>query len=248
MLSKSISTSLKVSKLTEFAQLLFTWMIPHTDDFGRIDGEPEVVRALVMPFSKRKAEDFSKALFQIAELGLISWYRTNGKVVIEIINSDNHQSNIINKRTNSHFPEFEESSENFLEILGSSKNFVSNLTKLNLTKPNLTKPNPTVLGHELMGEFEIFWKSYPKRKNRGQAEKAWLKLKPNEQLQSQILAAIERAKTSESWAKDGGRYIPYPATWLNAKGWEDEISDPPPSGIDEWLAKEEAKEAANGSG
>lgn len=74
---------------------------------------------------------------------------------------------------------------------------------------------------ELVG-FEIFWKAYPRRAAKGRAEKAWKNIMPNEQLLSQILAAIERAKTSDQWAKDEGRFIPHPATWLNAKGWEDE--------------------------
>lgn len=79
--------------------------------------------------------------------------------------------------------------------------------------------------------FEKFWKAYPKRVSKGQAERAWRKLSPDEQLIAIILQAIERAKTSEKWLKNGGQYIPYPATWLNAKGWLDEIessrADPP---------------------
>lgn len=70
--------------------------------------------------------------------------------------------------------------------------------------------------------FARFWEAYPRRKNRGQAERAWQKLKPSEQLIAQILQAIERATTSESWQKESGRFIPYPASWLNAKGWLDE--------------------------
>jgi hypothetical protein len=57
----------------------------------------------------------------------------------------------------------------------------------------------------------------------GQAEKIWAKIHPDEQLLEKILSTIERAKKSESWIKDAGQFIPYPATWLNAKGWEDEV-------------------------
>ena len=71
-------------------------------------------------------------------------------------------------------------------------------------------------------KFNLFWEAYPKRKSKGQAEKAWLKIKPSEQLLATMFAKIEQAKTSEDWIKEGGKYIPYPATWLNAKGWKDE--------------------------
>jgi hypothetical protein len=72
--------------------------------------------------------------------------------------------------------------------------------------------------------FARFWAAYPKKRSKGDAEKAWDKLKADEQLLTVILAALERAKKSADWVKDGGQYIPYPATWLNAKGWEDEYT------------------------
>lgn len=71
--------------------------------------------------------------------------------------------------------------------------------------------------------FDRFWLAYPKKRSKGDALKAWKKLRPNEHLVTTMLAAIERAKTSEQWRKNGGQFIPYPATWLNARGWEDEI-------------------------
>ena len=70
--------------------------------------------------------------------------------------------------------------------------------------------------------FDEFWARYPKKKSKGQAERAWVRIKPDETLFAAILSGLERAKASYDWRKDGGKYIPYPATWLNAKGWEDE--------------------------
>lgn len=87
--------------------------------------------------------------------------------------------------------------------------------------------------------FEQFWAAYPKKKSKGQAEKAFSKINPDEQLLATMIATIERAKTSEDWIKDQGRYIPHPATWLNAKGWEDEISTPTGKGQEgkDWNAR-----------
>lgn len=77
--------------------------------------------------------------------------------------------------------------------------------------------------------FEAFWQAYPKRKSRGQAEKAFAKINPSEQLMQAILASLERATTSDDWTKERGKYVPHPATWLNAKGWEDEYDADPAS-------------------
>ena len=84
----------------------------------------------------------------------------------------------------------------------------------------------------LNGAFAEFWTAYPRKKSRGAAERAWLKIKPNEQLAGEIVASVERAKTSADWLRDDGRFIPHPATWLNAKGWLDEGVAAPTVAVD----------------
>lgn len=73
--------------------------------------------------------------------------------------------------------------------------------------------------------FDEFWKAYPKKKAKEDARKAWQKLKPDESLAKIIIKAIEQAKETSDWKKDKGKYIPYPATYLNGKRWEDEGND-----------------------
>jgi len=76
-------------------------------------------------------------------------------------------------------------------------------------------------GQEKM--FLIFWEAYPKKASKGQAEKAFYSIAPDDKLLELMLESIKLAKQSEAWLKEGGRYIKNPATWLNAKCWEDEI-------------------------
>lgn len=71
--------------------------------------------------------------------------------------------------------------------------------------------------------FDEFWSQFPKKKSKGAAAKAWAKLRCNSIL-PKILAGLRLAKASHDWTKDGGQYIPNPATWLNATGWEDDPS------------------------
>jgi hypothetical protein len=75
--------------------------------------------------------------------------------------------------------------------------------------------------------FERFWSAYPKKRSKGDAERAFAKLKPNERTLEIIISKIGIAKTSDDWTKDGGQFIPYPASWLKAKGWEDELHSKP---------------------
>lgn len=66
--------------------------------------------------------------------------------------------------------------------------------------------------------FGMFWKSYPKKKGKGAARKAWMKHKPPDKIHK----TLEAYKRTEQWKKDGGQYIPYPATFINEGRWDDE--------------------------
>lgn len=70
--------------------------------------------------------------------------------------------------------------------------------------------------------FTQFWQAYPRRVAKKDAEKAWavaIKLASPEL----IIAAVENQKQNcEQWHKDGGQFIPYPASWLRGQRWEDD--------------------------
>mgnify|MGYP001590420410 FL=1 len=73
-------------------------------------------------------------------------------------------------------------------------------------------------------EFLSFYSAYPRKKSKGQAEKAFKRVIEKLQVPIQtILDGLERSKAD--WINREPDKIPHPATWLNAKGWEDE-SDP----------------------
>ena len=71
--------------------------------------------------------------------------------------------------------------------------------------------------------FSLFWEKYPKKLAKRDAEKAYAKIKPDEKLLETILSELEIWKQSDDWIKENGKYIPYPATWLNGHRWEDEV-------------------------
>jgi hypothetical protein len=97
------------------------------------------------------------------------------------------------------------------------------------TKDSLRESPPTPKG-VFDGWFEeVFWKAYPrktaKKKSREAARKVW-----TEEDADGIMAGLERAKESDQWRRDGGRFIPHAATWLNQERWTDEEE---PSGYSE---------------
>lgn len=86
-----------------------------------------------------------------------------------------------------------------------------------------TKQDETEMKQDNLTEqrFSAFWEAYPKKQAREDAKKAFLEIAPDESTFDAILAAIERQKGRKEWQKNGGQFIPLPASWLNAKRWED---------------------------
>ena len=106
--------------------------------------------------------------------------------------------------------------------------YTNTTTNTNTSTITNTPPTPSNEDGEttkMQGQFDRFWATYPKKTAKQNALKAWQKLNPDDKLTEEILLALEQQKKSVQWQKDNGQFIPYPATWLNGKRWED-IIDP----------------------
>lgn len=122
ILKTQISLSEQVNDLSLASALLFTWMIPHADDFGRMHGGARRIKALVVPMR----DDFTAAiteecLREIASKKLIQRYEINGEFYIQFPSWESHQSGL-HKRTKSKIPEYIEDMPR--EIPGNSGKFL----------------------------------------------------------------------------------------------------------------------------
>lgn len=100
--------------------------------------------------------------------------------------------------------------------------------------PDKTQTKANSLTHKLINSytpiapkgvaerFERFWSAYPKKTGKDAARKCFEKRKPEELLLTKMLDALTHQSASREWQKDGGQYIPNPATWLNQGRWQDE--------------------------
>jgi hypothetical protein len=89
--------------------------------------------------------------------------------------------------------------------------------------------------------FDRFWKAYPKKQKRLDAQKAWKKLKPDAGLAEQIISDVRRRSQTRDWLKDERKYVPLPTSYLNGRRWEDELPEPK-RGDPDWLPTEEEAE------
>jgi uncharacterized protein YdaU (DUF1376 family) len=79
---------------------------------------------------------------------------------------------------------------------------------------------PITNNQEYIDRFDIFWKQYPRKVAKPNALKSWLKIKPDDVVLKKMLDAINHQQLPSKEIQ----FVPHPATWLNAKRWEDEIS------------------------
>lgn len=73
--------------------------------------------------------------------------------------------------------------------------------------------------------FDEFWAVYPRKVGKKATGLSWKKIRPDAELHDRIMAAVRKAKLTEQWQRDGGRFIPNPATWLNQGRWDDEYGE-----------------------
>lgn len=74
--------------------------------------------------------------------------------------------------------------------------------------------------------FASFWSIYPKKTAKPAAAKAFKSARINGHLPD-VLTDIENRAQSADWRKEGGKYIPHPATYLNQRRWEDAETNAP---------------------
>jgi uncharacterized protein YdaU (DUF1376 family) len=106
--------------------------------------------------------------------------------------------------------------------------------------PKIKTQTPAAPGRVTDPLFARFWTAYPRKVSKAEAWKAWQKLAVDAVLVDRMTRALEWQCQQPGWLKDGGRFVPHPATWLNGRQWEDEpfeMPDPTDLAWDRVLAR-----------
>lgn len=89
------------------------------------------------------------------------------------------------------------------------------------SKPN-SKPDVDIPPLPPTDLFAEFWAAYPKKVKKPVAMKSFSRQVKDQQTLDLILTDLKRRKAADEWAKQGGKFIPHPSTYLNDRRWEDE--------------------------
>jgi hypothetical protein len=92
-------------------------------------------------------------------------------------------------------------------------------------RDNNTVNNTKNITPNNIGDFDSFWRFYPRKAGKEAARKAWAKLRPDEHIMQLILDNVRERVEKGEWRKDNQSYILHASTYLNQKRWEDEVLD-----------------------
>ena len=207
--------------------LLFEGLWLLADKAGRLEDRPLRIKGELFPY--RECVDMAGLLLWLASEGFITRYTVGEKRFIQVENFDKHQNPHRNE-PESIIPSVSDGcittdyGRTTSAILGSTPadSLIPDSGFLTADPLNTSTPPalPTSPSDDL---FPKFWKLYPNKKGKVAAEKAWKKHKVTGDLFTMIAEGLAKQVVSEAWVKDGGKFIPHPATWLNGKRWEDEV-------------------------
>lgn len=248
LLHKSATHSEKVSQLTDFEYRVWTTYLLCADDFGVMRASASTLRAGNDALEHKPAKMLERALDRLVQIGLVRAFEHQGKTYLYQSNWQDYQ-NVRYPRLSVHPIPGQALIADCSEA--QQKLFASKCRKVSAESPqkpsNVSAESPTPAraggrewltanGKRLMATgkrqepddgFDAFWTCYPKKKSRQDALKAWRKLKPDAALQAEIATAVAAQARSPDWLKEGGRFIPYAATWLHGARWTDQTVELP---------------------
>ena len=240
IIKESICVSEQIDELSSFEENFFYRLLVNCDDYGCMDAREKVLAAKLYPLRALRPKEILNAVYKLADVGLIGLYEVEEHPYLKVLKWADHQRVRISKHK---YPEPTE--EQLAAGRGDSRQVAASCGELRQdaadggklrpesnpiqsnpnTNPN-TNPNPntnTIPGTHNDNSFALFWEAYPKKVSNPDAEKAWKKLNPDDSTIAAIMAGLAKWKQSGEWSDNDGQFIPYPASWLNKRRWEDEV-------------------------
>lgn len=212
IIKESVCTSDTLDALSWFEEVVFYRLLVNCDDYGRFDGRAAVIRSRLFPLKNSVTEKSVRdAIHKLSTVGLVTLYEYEGRPYLQLVTWEKHQQVRAKK---SKYPANDNTCN---QLIADDCKCPRNPIQSESNPPLPPKGKAGVM-------FDRFWAAYPKKKSKADAQKAFEKLAPGEELLSRMLSALEQQKQSGDWQREGGQYIPYPASWLNGRRWEDEES------------------------
>ena len=206
LLREGILTSDRVDQLDNAAEVFYRRLMSKVDDHGLYDARPSILRSSLYPLrvDRVREADITRWMAACQKAGVIALYQHDGKPYLQMVDT-----------------RWQARSEPKYPLPAANSCFQPQtpvpVFGVGVVVGDVDMAAP--VGAEL---FDEFWAEYPKKVGKDAARKAFDKRKPSRDLLARMLASIRVQAQTLAWQKDGGQFIPHPATWLNEGRWQDE--------------------------
>ena len=199
-------TSERIEELDAPAEVFYRRLMSKVDDHGLYDARPSILRSSLYPLrvDRVREADITRWMAACQKAGVIALYQHDGKPYLQMVDT-----------------RWQARSEPKYPLPAANSCFQPQtpvpVFGVGVVVGDVYMAAP--VGAEL---FDEFWAEYPKKVGKDAARKAFDKRKPSRDLLARMLASIRVQAQTLAWQKDGGQFIPHPATWLNEGRWQDE--------------------------
>lgn len=228
IIREGILTSGRVNRLSSGAELFYRRLLNVVDDYGRYHAHPTLLRAGTFPMKMDvvKDEHVTKWLAEAVVAGLVREYTANGQKYLEV--QDFGQK----IRSKSKFPapcqqdvdslpadcpQDADKLPHVVEVVSVAEGVGTTLSDSGESDGN-HEPSPAEQ------RFNDFWTFYPRKVGKGAAQKVFMRLKADDQTEA-IEQAEAYGQAYELAPESRRQFFKHPATWLNARGWEDDHAE-----------------------
>jgi hypothetical protein len=218
IIREGILTSSRVTKLGWPDECFYRRLMSVVDDFGRYFADPGLLRAACYPrqLNKVSDSDIEKWLACVQKAALVRVYSAlDGERYLELLD---FRQQVRAKESKFPPPIPSDDSMHSTCVADATQVIANEHLDVSVFVSVSDNSSPPLAA----GGFDGFWAAYPRKVGKDAARKAFDKRKPDSTLLAQMLSAIARQIDTEQWRKDGGQFIPHPATWLNEGRWQDE--------------------------
>jgi hypothetical protein len=228
MISQELISDEHFNNISLEAQNIFVRMLSVSDDCGVVPANIYRLNVLINT-PKKTINHLEEVLSELVEsgLGCLFNYRDERFFAFKPSSFEDYQSYILKKATKSEYlripkddftelsKKFQEIPRNSIHICKSAVSTVESIKQQVESKEQIVESNPFV------ADFDLFWKSYPRKTGKKPCEKSFNKIKWTKELFEVAVFAIQ--KQIEAGMLNNGQYTPHPATWLDQERWTDSI-------------------------
>lgn len=217
IIKESVCVSDSIDSLSWFEEVLFYRLIVNCDDYGRFDGRAAVIKSRLFPLKDSvTVKAVSDAINKLASAELVTLYVFEGKPYLYLPTWDKHQ------QVRARRSKYPEPSSDLISSDIICNQMISDVPVIQSENKSESE-NESEFKSAREEAFDVFWAAYPRKVGKGAARKAFAKLPAA--VFPLLVPAVETQKQCAQWRKNGGEYIPNPATWLNQERWEDKLPD-----------------------